>query len=119
MGCDAEGIHPESRSDHAVRLHRTQTGHHSTRCWEVAGATRIPIQQIDHRKRHSGQLRPARWNDFTMLDDWNLNRVVEAIRSTAHDPEKQAVADALKKAIATEEPSRLLKKLYFACSILV
>jgi hypothetical protein len=44
-----------------------------------------------------------RWNDFTMQNDWHLDRVVPAIRSAAQDPEKPAVADALAAAVAKQQ----------------
>jgi len=44
-----------------------------------------------------------RWNDFTMQNDWHLDRVVAAIRSAAQDPEKPAVADALAAAVAKQQ----------------
>ena len=44
-----------------------------------------------------------RWNDFTMQNDWHLDRVLAAIRSAAQDPEKPAIADALAAAIAKQE----------------
>jgi hypothetical protein len=47
-----------------------------------------------------------RWNDFTMQNDWHLDRVLAAIRSAAQEPEKLAVADTLTKAIAKEEDRR-------------
>jgi hypothetical protein len=44
-----------------------------------------------------------RWNDFTMQNDWCLDRVLAAIRSAARDPEKPAIADALAAAVAKQE----------------
>jgi hypothetical protein len=44
-----------------------------------------------------------RWNDFTMQNDWHLDRVLTAIRSAAQDPEKPAIADALSAAIGRQE----------------
>jgi hypothetical protein len=44
-----------------------------------------------------------RWNDFTMQNDWHLDRVLAAIRSAAQDPEKPAIADALATAIARQQ----------------
>jgi hypothetical protein len=43
-----------------------------------------------------------RWNDFTMQNDWHLDRVLAAIRSAAQDPEKPAIANALAAAIAKQ-----------------
>jgi hypothetical protein len=40
-----------------------------------------------------------RWDGYAMHDDWHLERVVSAIRSTAQVPSKPAVADALAAAI--------------------
>jgi hypothetical protein len=44
-----------------------------------------------------------RWNDFTMQNDWHLDRVLAAIRSAAQDPEKPAIADALAAAVAKQQ----------------
>jgi hypothetical protein len=44
-----------------------------------------------------------RWDGYVMHDDWNLDRVVSAIRTAAKVPGKPAVADALAAAIAKQE----------------
>jgi hypothetical protein len=44
-----------------------------------------------------------RWNDFTMQNDWHLDRVLAAIRTAVQDPGEPAVADALAAAIANQE----------------
>jgi hypothetical protein len=50
-------FHPEHRLDLTPWRYWTSIGHHSGRCREDAGATRIPIQQVRHRQRHGGRLR--------------------------------------------------------------
>jgi hypothetical protein len=44
-----------------------------------------------------------RWDGFMMHDDGHLDRVVSAIRASAHDPGKPGVANALAAAIANQE----------------
>jgi hypothetical protein len=44
-----------------------------------------------------------RWNDFTMQNDWHLDRVVSAIRSAAQSPSEPAIANALAAAIAKQQ----------------
>jgi hypothetical protein len=44
-----------------------------------------------------------RWNDFTMQNDWHLERVLSAIRTAAQDTENPAVANALAAAVAKQE----------------
>jgi hypothetical protein len=44
-----------------------------------------------------------RWNDFTLQNDWHLDRVLAAIRSAVQDAGKPEVANALTKAIAKEQ----------------
>jgi hypothetical protein len=44
-----------------------------------------------------------RWNDFTMQNDWHLDRVLAAIRTAVEDIENPAVANALAAAIAKQE----------------
>jgi hypothetical protein len=43
-----------------------------------------------------------RWNDFTMQNDWHLDRVLAAIRTAVQDTENPAVANALAAAIAKQ-----------------
>jgi hypothetical protein len=44
-----------------------------------------------------------RWNDFTMQNDWHLDRVLAAIKFAAQDPEKPAIADTLAAAVANQQ----------------
>ena len=43
-----------------------------------------------------------RWNGFTLFYDWQLDRVLSAIRAAAEDPGTSAVANALAAAIAKQ-----------------
>jgi hypothetical protein len=44
-----------------------------------------------------------RWNDFTMQNDWHLDRVLAAIRTAVQDTENPAIANALAAAIAKQQ----------------
>jgi hypothetical protein len=44
-----------------------------------------------------------RWDGFAIHNDWHLDRVVSAVRSSAQDPDKSEFADALAAAIAKRE----------------
>jgi hypothetical protein len=44
-----------------------------------------------------------RWNGFTMQDDWNLDRVVAAIRTAVQDIENPAIANAPAAAIGRQQ----------------
>jgi hypothetical protein len=44
-----------------------------------------------------------RWNGFTMQDDWNLDRVVAAIKRAAQETENPAMANALAAATAKQQ----------------
>jgi hypothetical protein len=44
-----------------------------------------------------------RWNDFTMQNDWHLDRVLAAIRTAVQDTENPAVAHALATAIVKQQ----------------
>jgi hypothetical protein len=45
----------------------------------------------------------ARWNGFTMQDDWHLDRVVAAIRTAVHDTQNPAIANSLAAAVAKQQ----------------
>jgi hypothetical protein len=44
-----------------------------------------------------------RWNDFTMQNDWHLDRVLAAIRTAVQNTENPAIADALAAAIGRQQ----------------
>jgi len=44
-----------------------------------------------------------RWNDFTMQNDWHLDRVLAAIRTALQDTENPAISNALAAAIAKQQ----------------
>jgi hypothetical protein len=44
-----------------------------------------------------------RWNDFTMQNDWHLDRVLAAIRTAVQDTENPVIADALAAAVANQQ----------------
>jgi hypothetical protein len=44
-----------------------------------------------------------RWDGFTLICDWHLDRAVSAIQSAAEDPATSSVADALAAAIAKQD----------------